>query len=829
MSAKVSMQVIEGNQGKNVRSGRKFLTACVALSITLLPLIQSTGAEAKPGGARSTSGRNVQIAALPFFKKTDAKDAVVAKGADTKTVTTETKKVEVKNDKVQAAATAKADKKKAKEVVVKDADKTKTEKTAVEKTEVNKETKAATTEIVEEKVASENATDDKAPVYSPDASLISVLKDLSKSLKDAEQLQKLSEDANQQAVLGLAQAIIARSLENADLSFNRIISVDEERAVNRALTPESWASEVISKDGVTGSLTAVWAKRVNGLLSVTVAGKAPDKTAPNGKKIGNFVVVLTGRSPIEAGFDIQTQSNVNFWLGQLAAATVDSDCLTDTQSAQAPTGGEGDVKKKSLMALPILVTDRVSAYKKDVVAYEIRKKNLALKAEEESKAKEDRNQVTAKAIAEATAKVLAEATNRALTKADEPLKDDGKGDNDTVAQKNVDDNDLQDVKDQKDQKDSKVETSKTGEKKDTFIASKLESRTETKKETKSTRNPNIDINTKDDVEKGAIKPVSAVKVKTEEPLGSQWSSPENSSSSVPDKVAIAVPNTRETYKPSPSNNQSGWESPANANSNLARVASQHATIIAPERAVAGQFLTTSVLDKNRSGEPSVELSFNGASLATDARGQALYMVPEDATPGHSLNVSITSRPELSSGTVEVLQPLMTAYEPQVPKIDRISTMVSSNTMITIDGHNFDGNAEHNRLLIDGFHEAKVIAASPVQIKALLPAAVKPGSHSICVGNAGMRSNSATVDVIATEVQQDPREIGRENLSKLVVKVLGTNSKVNIKLTNNTPDVLRISKGNDFVVTTPGGANNFVTFGVQRLKKGAYNVEAAVEQ
>lgn len=813
MSAKVSMQVIEGSQGKNIRSGRKFLTACVALSITLLPLIQSTGAEAKQRTARSANNQRVQIAALPFFKKTDSKEVVVAKAGDAKTVVTETKKVEVKTDKAQAAAVVKADKKKGKDVkeaVAKDDDKSKTEKTVTEKTEVKKETKSAAVESVDGKVASENAAEDndKVPAYLPDASLISVLKDLSKSLKDAEQLQKLSEDTNQQAVLGLAQSIIARSLENADLSFNRIISVDEERAVNRALTPESWASEIITKDGVTGSLTAVWAKRVNGLLNVTIAGKAPEKTAPNGKKIGNFVVVLTGRSPIEAGFDIQTQSNVNFWLGQLAAATVDSDCLTDTQSAQAPAGGEGDVKKKSLMALPILVTERVSAYKKDVIAYETRQKTLALKAEEESKAKEDRNQVTAKAIAEATAKVLAEATTRALTKADEPLKDDGgkKADTDILAVKNTD------------EKDPKGETASTGDKKDSVIASKVETKTEVKSETKVARNPNIDINTKDDVEKGAIKPVSATKVKVEEPIISQ-----------PEKIAVAVPNTRETYKPTTPINQSGWESPANANSNLARVASVNATIIAPARAVAGQFLTTSVVDKNRGGEPSVELSFNGASLATDARGQALYMVPEDATPGHSLNVSITSRPELSSGTVEVLQPLMTSYEPQVPKIDRISTLVTSNTMVIIDGHNFDGNAEHNRLLIDGFHEAKVIASSPVQIKAILPAAVKPGSHSICVGNAGMRSNSATIDVIATEVQQDPRETGRENLSKLVVKVLGTSAKVNLKLTNNTPDVLRISKGNDFTVTTPGGVNNSVTFGVQRLKKGAYNVEAAVEQ
>ncbi|HIA55784.1 MAG TPA: hypothetical protein EYN91_27485 [Candidatus Melainabacteria bacterium] len=79
------------------------------------------------------------------------------------------------------------------------------------------------------------------------------------------------------------------------------------------------------------------------------------------------------------------------------------------------------------------------------------------------------------------------------------------------------------------------------------------------------------------------------------------------------------------------------------------------------------------------------------------------------------------------------------------------------------------------------------------------------------------------------MQQDPREAGRDNLSKLVVKVLGTSNKVNVRLTNNTPDVLKIQRGNEMLVTTPGGANNSVVVGVQRLKKGAYNVEAVIEQ
>jgi hypothetical protein len=783
------------------------LSMCLAISISLIAPQQPVDAKQKV--SRRPSG-NVQIAALPFFKK-DPKPADTKKADDK--AQADAKKAQAAKDAKDMKAAKENDRKRSKETAKKeDAAPVKKTETADAKPATKPAKVEAAAEAAEEKnKADAAAAEEKAPLFIPDASLISVLKDLSKALRDSEQVQKLTEEPNQQAVIAQAQIILARALENPDLTFNRIISADEERQVNKSLTPESWGSGEVNFGDGTGSMTAVWAKRVNGLLNMTIAGKCKDKTAPNGKKIGNFVVVITGRSPIEAGFDIQTQSNVNFWLGQLASATIDSDCLSEPSSAEAaPAAGEENVKKKSLAALPILATDRFVAYKRDMTAYEARRKvMLAQKAEEDQKAQDERAQMTAQAIAEATAKVLRESTNRSLTK-DETLKGGAEPDDETPTAA---------VK-AKDGEGSKPETNSA----------------------KVARPPRVEVSFKEDVDKGAIKPVSASRPKTETPEIDRnvWSSPADTVN----KVALSAPTTtpvttssvtttsatisRPAYTPPTApTNQSVWESPASQPSS--RQASLSATIVAPEKAVAGQFMTTSIIDKDRNGESAVELSFNGASLATDHRGQALYMVPEDATPGRSLNVSLSSRPELATNTIEILQPLMTAVEPQMPKIDRITPLVTPKSMLIIEGHNFDGHADHNRILIDGFHEAKIIAASPVQLKALLPANIKPGSHSLCVGNAGMRSNSATCDVIGAEVQQDPKEAGRENLSKLVVKVLGTNSRVNVRLNNNTPDVLRISRGNETVVTTSGGVNNSAVVGVQRLKKGTYNVEAIIEQ
>lgn len=777
---------------------RAALFVCVAISVSLV-------APQEPADAKRQVSRhrldNVQIAALPFFRKESGKDST-SKDAEKKTE--KTPAADLKKDKAQAIPVkeSKADKKKAKETA--DATAKKADKPAAEaKAQAPAKTEEAAADKADD--ASAVASEEKAPIFAPDASLISVLKDLSKALRDPEQVQKLTEEANQQAVIAQAQNILSRSLENSELTFNRIISADEERQAGKALTPESWASGEINFADGTGSLTAVWAKRVNGLLNLTIAGKCKDKTAPNGKKIGNFVVVITGRSPIEAGFDIQTQSNVNFWLGQLASATIDSDCLSESGSAEAaPAAADDKVKKKSLAALPILVTDRVVAYKRDVTAYEARRKVLAQKAEEDRKEKDARTQMTAQAIAEATARVLKESTNRSLTK-DETLKGAGDDADDLTATAS------------KDGGDAKAESKEDGK--------------TDKTDSKAERNTKTEVSLKADVDKGAIKPASATRPKTEAPEidSKAWSSPSDRVASITNVAPARPEATRPPGSQSSSapTNQSVWESPAGTPQS--RQASLTATIVAPEKAVAGQFLTTAIIDKDKNGEPSVELSFNGAALATDSRGQALYMVPEDATPGRSLNISLGSRPELATNIVDILQPLTTSYEPQAPKIDRISSMVSPKSILVIEGHNFDGNASHNRILIDGLHEARIIAASPVQLKAMLPSGIGPGSHSLCVGNAGMRSNSATCDVIAAEVQQDPKELGRDNLSKLVIKVLGTSNRVNVRLTNNTPDVLRISRGNEMLVTTPGGSNNSIVVGVQRLKKGAYNVEAVIEQ
>ncbi|HEY9784573.1 MAG TPA: IPT/TIG domain-containing protein [Candidatus Obscuribacterales bacterium] len=799
---KVISRCSQANEGAvTMRLTRNLLLASLAFSLALAPSDSLAAHKARHKKNRD----GVQIAKLPFFKgkessdtesstsqpsenaakKTESNTETAKKEPSTKAAAGKTSDKETVSEKSQAASddskVSKKDKRKKNEKSAAAAEEKPHPEEAKSATQSAPPVKAEAKETLGAKDASAEAgasAKEEAPVFVPDASLISVLKDVSKALKDEEQVKKLVEDATERTVIAAAQGILERALDNPELSFNRIISKEEERSVADAITPEAWSSgEMKVSDDYKGSLAAVWAKKVNGLLNLTIAGRCNSKSAPNGKKIGNFMVVIYGRSPIEAGFDIQSQANVNFWLGQLSSITVDSDCLSKEEpAAEKPdkassASSDADVKKNSITVLPVVFTERFREYQTRLTAYQERQLVLAKKLEDERKAKEESAAQQAKAIAEAAAKALAEATARAISERKAP-----------VREKSSESKDSEDSEESTPAKEA-PKVASTGESADKAAAEKISER----------KASDAFVNSAPRDEKTPVKMASL---------------------------------TPRLDPPPTTGNQSGWESPAAPPQ--AKLPSASATIVLPDRAVAGQFLSASVIDQNKNGESSVELSFNGATLATDGQGRALYMVPEDATPGHTLHVALASRPELPPAQVELLQPLSVPSDRELPKIDKVTPMLSSKSTLVIDGHNFDGNALHDRILIDAFHEARVIAASPVQIKALLPQGIAPGQHSICVGNAGMRSNSSLCEVIATEIQQDPREAGKDNLSKLIIKVLGTTNRVPVKLTNNTPDVIKISKGNELRFTTPGGTNNAVIVSVQRLRKGAFNVEASID-
>lgn len=288
------------------------------------------------------------------------------------------------------------------------------------------------------------------------------------------------------------------------------------------------------------------------------------------------------------------------------------------------------------------------------------------------------------------------------------------------------------------------------------------------------------------------------------------------------RISMASP----VLAPASATSSRNWESPAV--NPAPKAPSLDAALLIPERAIAGQFLTVSVMTKDHQPERAVELSFNGATLATDLQGQVSYMIPDDMPPGQTLHIGLAERPELNPRVVDILQPLDDVSSQKAPRIDRVSQLVAADGVLVIDGHDFDGFANRNRIMIDNEEQAKVIAASPVQLRVLVPNKLSPGSHSVTINSTALRSTPAKFDFVKAEVMPDDLRKTKGILSKLVVRVQGTKQPVAVRVVNRTPDVIKMSKGDNVIVTTSGGTDNSYVVGVKQLKKGDYKIDTKIE-
>jgi hypothetical protein len=805
------------------------------------------------------------------------------------------------------------------------------------------------------------ATIQGRPAYQADSALISLLNDLARALKDPSEQAKLG-DENQKLVVQMALDVLTKALDSRN-DANRIVQI--KALSGKPMSAEAWSSgDIKVSDDCRGSLAAVWAKRENGLLNVTIAGNCRDKVAPSGKKVGEYVVVLSARSTVQKGFDIQSQADVNFWLAKLASVNVDADCCS-TESASADKSAvsvESDtreIKKNSTVVLQSIVTERERSFgdseaseKNSAAKQPAEEKQLTAdrRRAEEARQAESEKQKAQNQIVEAEKqrkleeeRRRAEAAQKQKQDEDERLAQSEKQKKFEEKQKKVEEKQKKDDEKQriaaleKQQKqeeklaaeaekkrrrdeEEKLAAAKEKAEADSILQAELieKNREDALKNSKlsrknvpnarqtrddmilaeATRQAELERTGKYDIASGArtsredlileeatrqaereqaeqndiasgargsrndaILAEATREAEQERNEAAGMRVPYSTKSFLVDindeptplrptpSAAGATSHSSEIFHASPITNEVQPEAapatqaiavappivPQSAVGRdsagvpkLGKQPSAGSKLVIPERAIAGQYITASVVDLNHNGESGVELGFNGVSVTTDPHGQVTFMVPEDATPGNSLNVAVTGNPEWRASSIEVLQPLTTSSQQDSPSVDRTSQMVSTNGTVIIDGHNFDGVADHNKVLIDGTHECTVTAASPVQLRVTLPNNIPPGLHFATVNAGQNKSNPGRFELVTAQVQADPKEASKDQITKLIVKVLGTTNKVQVHLTNQSPEVIKISKGNDLRLTTSGGQNNSTIVPVQRLRKGSYRVGAVIE-
>lgn len=779
------------------------------------------------------------------------------------------------------------------------------------------------------------------PVLLPDKALVSVLEDISKSLSDVNSDSGV-ETADEKVIVGIAKQVLDKAIESSETQHGRILAPEHSSAAKNSMTTEAWASgDIAISDKLRGSVATVWGKRINGSLHVTIAGECNDKVLSNGEKVGEFIVVIKGRSPVKSGFDIQTQSDVSYWIGTLSNVTVDNAVLrlkdqeseeenADKAPAEKPAETKGEVKKKSVVVLEAILTRRGLEYLQALARYEHQQQTLiALQAAEanltdsdddtiddadarssgdevkpskSSKTDEDEDE-TAQSEADDDESVAsrskADSDDEKVSRRSKSENDDDKSarrsksddedvdDDEKVARRSKSEAEDEGSKSRSKSEDGdendgdkartgKIASAKTQDKAKTADSEKTSAtgaRNDKDKAPKTPDDKNKSPRTRDDDDFSPGRVAFAQKTDEDSKPISQspatkavdsawrddWSKDGGSESRKLTTVQTSVPSTVSETKiassqivtpttstpthatntpsltrismapPSPASATGfnrAWESPAvNA---APHAPSLDASLLIPERAIAGQFLTVVVQTKDHQPERAVELSFNGATLATDMNGQVSYMVPDDMPPGHTLHIGLAERPELNPRVVDILQPLDDSRGQKSPRIDRVSQVVAADGVLVVDGHDFDGFAERNRLVIDNEHPAKVIAASPVQLRVLVPSKLSPGTHSVTINSTDLRSAPAKFDFVKAEIEQQDLRKTKGVLSKITVRVQGTKQPIAVRVINKTPDIIKFSRGDNLLVTTSGGADNSYIVGVKQLKKGDYKVEASPE-
>lgn len=477
-----------------------------------------------------------------------------------------------------------------------------------------------------------------------DTALLSIMRDVNKSLRESEDVTKLADPA-QRAAIKAAMEAVEISLARSPVASNRIVATSAKGSLEKNLVAQSWDSGNIKlQNGSQVSLNVLWAKKVNGLLNVSIAGNCGCRPNPDGDRTGEFVVVINGKSALDSGFDIQSQSNVNYWLGKLNNFSVDATTCGDNQISLI----------KDPPKLKALLTSSRRTY-----------------LEQHPQLREPESGLVAAGVTD-------------------PKK-----------------------------------PSSAGELQPQAIPSATPAAVESTLEPPAAEVPFVQL-----------RPPSPVPNQDVPPQSNESSqAPDNAQAS--DKQASPATNLATELPPPATAGKASEErvDPSHQPSQLAR-------IMAPKRAIAGEYITVSVMNPT-SGKPEsfVELNFNEYKNSTNSEGKLVFQIPEDASPGPSLAVSFAARPGSTAATIEVLQPLIRPAVTAVPKIDHW-LVNRSNETLTLEGHNFDGIADQNSVLIDGTQQAKVLFASPVELKVQLPRS----GRSLLVQRNGLRSDPIALDL-----------------------------------------------------------------------------------
>ena len=233
-------------------------------------------------------------------------------------------------------------------------------------------------------------------------------------------------------------------------------------------------------------------------------------------------------------------------------------------------------------------------------------------------------------------------------------------------------------------------------------------------------------------------------------------------------------------------------------------------IILPLELVAGRPATLGMLTPDGRVEPDAKILLsNGETLTTDESGRAHFLAPSKSgiLYAHVLGTEISAASDVRPGEG--------AADLQVKVAPRLTRMEGQ---LRIRGSGFEGDADRNQVRL-GRERAFVLAASPVELVILPPAASMPGAAKL---NLEADGQVISTQVTLIQVEATPQNIPPEKKMKIAIHVLGTEESVRLELHNLSPEIVAFEHGNNIGLRTSGGRDNAAKIQAQGLRAGEFS-------
>lgn len=244
------------------------------------------------------------------------------------------------------------------------------------------------------------------------------------------------------------------------------------------------------------------------------------------------------------------------------------------------------------------------------------------------------------------------------------------------------------------------------------------------------------------------------------------------------------------------------------------------TLVLPRKLVAGQAATLAAFGVDGKLAPGVSVDLGGVQrVQTDKTGRAYFITP----PGGNVLIAKAA----GNSAAALVDPVSPAGDTRTSGASHsaisVAPFVSIRDAFTICGPGLRGDADVNRVKING-EISLVVAASSFCLSVLPGEKALPGPARISVESAGTSWAAATT-LVSLEFEPPNPPLVPEKKSSLAVRVQGSEQRLRIIVSNDTPGVLRFLRGDAEELVTSGGAANFTSLKIEALRSGDYSFHA----